>query len=720
MRTLLVANRGEIARRILRSARSMGLRTVALHSADDADAPHVAEADLALGIDEPGAAAYLDVEALPRWAAAVGADAVHPGYGFLAERADAARAVVAAGLTWVGPHPEAIATLGAKRAAKAAAARAGLPLLPGGELLGDDPDAWLGAIEAAELGWPVLLKASAGGGGRGMRLVDAPEALAAAVLAARREALASFGDATVFAERLVERARHIEIQVAGDADGRAIHLGERECSIQRRHQKVVEEAPSPAIGPARRQEMGDAAVALAQAIGYDSLGTVELVVDADADDWWFLEMNTRLQVEHPVTEAVTGLDLVRLQLDLADGGELPLTQDQVRLDGHALEVRLVAEDPSRGWLPSTGTIHRWRPDPDDGVRWDAAVADGTVIGTGFDSLLAKGIVHAPDRTEAARRLARSLRRLSCQGVATNRDLLVRTLEEPDFLDGDLHTGFLDAHPRLSRSRWDRLGDELPDRWPASLLGVGGPDDESLCLTHPVLAVAWLAATERRSAPWPTVPVGWRIAPADPPRTGRLSRPDEAPSPWDAPGPSWSPVEVDLTVDGEPATVRVAVATDPGAHAVLGCSMAVGVEHRLGEVTASGWQVVSVDDDHIAVRIPTPDGTITVRADVHRAGDHLWVGSPSGETEVVLTPRLAGADASSGSGDPAAPVPGTVLEVAVGPGDRVEPGQVLVVLEAMKVEHRIAAPDAGVVTEVLVAAGDSVDARQPLVRLEVDG
>ena len=669
----------------------MGLRTVALVTADELAEPFAVGADRAVLLDGQGAAAYLDPAAVVAAALAADADAVHPGYGFLSERAEAARAVVDAGLTWVGPHPEAIAAMGDKLAAKAAASAAGVPLLAGCELTGDEPAAWMAAVAAADLGWPLLVKAAAGGGGRGMRLVDGPDRLTEAVTAARREAEAAFGDGTVFAERWVGRARHIEVQVLGDRHGNVVHLGERECSIQRRHQKVIEEAPSPLVDGDLRAAMGHAAVELARAIGYDSLGTVEYVVDARSGEWSFLEMNARLQVEHPVTEAVTGLDLVRLQLEVAAGAPLPLGQDDVGLDGHAIEARVVAEDPARGWQPSTGTVVRWRP-TDDGTRWDAAVADGSVVSPHFDSLVAKAITHAPTRDEAARRLAGSLRALRCHGVATSAGLLAALVDDEPFLSGDLHTGLLDEAlppaPRRSADAHLHLA--------AVLVGIvhdaGAADDR-----------------------WARVPRGWRTA-------GRAS----IAVGLDADGTEVHAVLRPGTMTGRPtpgtASDETAVVA-PGATAVDRTpSPSVVVEARWGDegIVAAELEVLAVDGDAgdlDVVVAATDGGPRTVhRLHVHQVGTRVWVNDELGQTAWRLLPRFPDATAAAAGGGPTAPVPGKVVGVEVAAGDAVTAGQVLVVLEAMKVEHRIVAAADGVIDAVLVDVGDSVDAHQLLVRL----
>lgn len=438
---LLVANRGEIARRIFATCRALGIETVAVHSDADADAPFVAEADQAVRL--PGntsAETYLRIDLILDAARRCGADAVHPGYGFLAENADFATAVADAGLTWVGPPAKAIAAMGDKLAAKTLLAEAGVPMLP----------SWTETDQVTA--FPVLVKASAGGGGRGMRIVRDPAGLAEAVAGARREAASAFGDGTVFIERYVEQGRHVEVQIVGDRHGTVLALGERDCSIQRRHQKIVEEAPA-LLDAEVRARLHRAAVAAGQAVDYVGAGTVEFLLTEEGE-FFFLEMNTRLQVEHPVTEAVTGLDLVRLQLLVAEGEPLPLSATPPT-QGHAIEVRLCAEDPTQGYRPATGTLHRFAVPgvaaeftPHQGLRLDSGVVDGSVVSVHYDSMLAKLIAWAPTRTEAARALAGALARAELHGVTTNRDLLVRVLRSPEFGATQVDTGFLDRHPEV--------------------------------------------------------------------------------------------------------------------------------------------------------------------------------------------------------------------------------------------------------------------------------
>jgi propionyl-CoA carboxylase alpha chain len=605
---------------------------VAVYTDQDARASrHVRDADVALRIG-----AYLAVDELVDAAIRAGADAVHPGYGFVSERGAAARAFADAGITWVGPPAAVIDALGDKVRAKEMMAAAGLPLLPGGSI-----------DTASDIGFPLLVKAAAGGGGRGMRVVTALEELPAALDAAAREAAAAFGDGTLFLERWLPAPRHVEVQVIADGQGHVVHLGERECSIQRRHQKVVEETPSPGIGPALRDAMTAAAVAGARAVGYVNAGTWEFLVDGD--EFFFLEVNTRLQVEHPVTEAVTGLDLVRLQLEIAGGSPLPMSQEQVQTRGHAIEVRVVAEDPALGWLPSTGRLHRFEASSDGHVRHDLGFGSGSVIPPDYDSLLGKVVAHAATRDEAAARLAIAVDRLQIHGVATNRALLADLLREPDFRAGRTTTDYLDSHPDLGRS---------PMR-----------------VEHAVAATLWQQAMRRgRARVLPTLPSGWRNLHSQGQRVG-----------WRA---GDATVDVSYVVDGD----RFEATVD--GHDVAG-------------------RVFAVDGDGIDIEI---DGVRTVFA-CSSADRSVWVGSPDAQTTLVEVQRFVepGAAVAAGRG-PTAPVPGTIIAVEVAPGDAVTAGQTLVVLEAMKLEHRIRAEADGVVESVPVVVGERVDAHQVLVVL----
>jgi propionyl-CoA carboxylase alpha chain len=637
--SLLVANRGEIARRIFRTARGMGLRCIAVFVDADGTAPFVRDADEAIRLR----GGYLDIDALIEAARRTNAEAIHPGYGFLAENAAFAAAVDKAGMVWVGPSPAVIDVMGDKLAAKRLAVDAGVPTLPSSEALSGDG---LGP-------YPLLVKAAAGGGGKGMRVVASPAGLPESVAAARREAAGAFGDDRVFLERYVPASRHVEIQILGDTYGTIVHLGERECSIQRRHQKIIEESPSPAVDTGMRNAMGEAALRLARAIGYTSAGTVEFLVDDRTHEFFFLEVNTRLQVEHPVTEAVTGIDLVREQLRIAAGEQLGYGQESVTFTGHAVEARLYAEDAARDFLPATGVLSAFAPAPEPAVRWDTGVENGSVVGVQFDPMLAKVIAHAPTRADAAGRLARALERLHLAGVTTNRDFLAATLRTPEFLAGDTTTDFID---RVS---------------PAAELVL---DDDDV--RHVAIAAAlWLQGQNRAEATvLADAPSGWR--------TGRLP-----------------PQRVSLSVGERMLTVEYAARRDGS----FGVGDATAVVHR--------WATDGID-----VEI---DGRRASHA-VTRADDRLYVQVPRGTVQLGIAPRFVPPGGGAGQGGFVARMPGIVLEVRVAVGDRVVPGQVLIVLEAMKMEHRMTAQVAGVVTEVSVASGQQVENGAVLLVIEEDG
>jgi acetyl-CoA carboxylase biotin carboxylase subunit len=492
MRRVLIANRGEIAVRIARACRTLGLESVAVYSEADREAPHVFAADRAVPVGPPPAReSYLDVHALLAAARATDADAVHPGYGFLAENAGFARAVEEAHLTWVGPPPEAIAVMGDKLAARAAAAAAGVPLVPGSEVAAGDVRA--ATERAAALGWPVLVKAAAGGGGKGMRTVGGAGELADALAAAGREAASAFGDGRVYLEKLVSRPRHVEVQVLGDTHGTLVHLGERECSIQRRHQKIVEETPCPVVDPPLRARMTDAALAVARAVGYTSAGTVEFLLDAEGR-FYFLEMNTRLQVEHPVTEWVTGVDMVAAQLRIAAGERLGFGQDDVRPRGHAVEVRLYAEDPAASFFPSAGPIFAWREPSGAGVRVDAGIVAGNVVPVEYDPMLAKLSAWGETRAAAIARLRTALGETVVLGPTTNLAFLQDVLDHPAYLRGDTHTAFLPEH--------------FPD-WAPTEDGTGAAAlAAAIALGRPAAAAGDGSRTETPT-PWQTLG-GWRL------------------------------------------------------------------------------------------------------------------------------------------------------------------------------------------------------------------
>ena len=645
-RKVLIANRGEIAVRLIRACRELGMRSVAVFSEADTNAMHRRLADEAhlLG-PAPAPESYLNVERLVSVIERSGAEAVHPGYGFLSESAAFARAVEEAGAVWVGPSPDAMDLVGDKVRAKELARRADVPTVPGFDEGGADGGRL--AQEADRLGYPVLVKASAGGGGRGMRAVASPGDFAEAVRGARREAEAAFGEGSVFLEKLVKDPRHVEVQVVGDAHGNVVHLGERECSIQRRHQKVVEEAPSPALSPGLREEICAAAVRLTQHAGYRNAGTVEFLLDGEA--FYFLEMNARLQVEHPVTELVTGLDLVHLQLAVAAGEALPIRQSDVAARGSAIEVRLYAED-EKG-LPSGGELLAFAPPEGPGVRNDVGFEAGDTVPLDYDPMLAKLIVAAPDRPAAVRRLHSALADYGVAGVTTNLPLLRRIAGHPAFLEGHTTTGFLELHG-LSETP----APEPPPR-KALLLAAAAEISTSRQTANAFAAGPWrpLGATRLRY----TVGGEAREVHVERARGGRLA----------------------MRLDGETSIVRVARAEN-------------------------GHLRATIDGSSISARVHVAGGSVAVLC----GGEEHRLTKPS-------PPSVEGAASGTGAAGLTSPMPGTVVRVLVAEGDRVEEGQLLLILEAMKMEQPFAAPHAGRVRSLPFGEGSLVPGGAVLVELE---
>jgi acetyl-CoA carboxylase biotin carboxylase subunit len=652
---VLIANRGEIARRILRTLRRLGLAGAAVYSDADAGAPHVLDADEAVRIGPaPSLESYLDIDRILAAARAVGADAVHPGYGFLAENADFAARCAQAGLTFIGPPVEAIRQMGSKVGARAIMEAAGVPIVPGmsGAGLGD------AALvkEARRLGLPLLIKASAGGGGKGMRLVREAAALPDALAAARREAQHAFGDDTLLLERYFDAPRHVELQIFGDAHGNVMHLFERECSIQRRFQKIIEEAPSVAVDAALRARMGGAAVKAATAIGYTGAGTVEFLLDRDGQ-FYFLEVNTRLQVEHPVTEAITGLDLVELQVRIAEGERLPFRQQDLRIEGHALEARLYAEDPAADFLPAIGRIALWQPAALPGVRYDSGVEAGSDVTVHYDPLLAKIVAHGATRAEACARLIEALRQLGVAGLRTNRDFLLAVLTHPAFATGEIDTHFIDRH--LADDARTVRRDPAVDRLHAMVAAIDGHERR-----------------RRRGSPLPpSIPSGWR-------------------------NNRWRPQDATFRLGGEAIEVRY-IAGPAGRFTVE----AAGEESQVA-VLASDEQTIALEVDSVRRRF-------TVAA----AGGSVFLHGPLGSAELVEVPRFASRSADETTGGCLAPMPGIVRQVLVAAGDRVEKGAVMVILEAMKMEHPLVAHVAGTVKEVRVEVGQMVDPDAVMVVIE---
>jgi len=649
---ILIANRGEIACRVIRTARRMGIRTVAVYSEADAGARHAALADEAhLIAPAPARESYLRIDRIIAAARASGAEAIHPGYGFLSENAWFAEACAAAGLVFIGPPPAAIRAMGSKSAAKTLMEGAGVPLVPGYHGVDQDPAAL--QAQAGRIGYPVLIKASAGGGGKGMRVVECASGFAEGLALAKGEAAASFGDDQVLIERYLTRPRHIEIQVFADAYGNTVSLFERDCSIQRRHQKVIEEAPAPGMDPARRTRMGEAACAAARAIGYVGAGTVEFITESgdNQDAFYFMEMNTRLQVEHPVTEMITGQDLVEWQLRVADGERLPLLQDALSITGHAIEARVYAEDPSRDFMPAVGTLtHLHQPRPGRHVRVDTGVREGDTISVHYDPMIAKLIVWDVDRPAAVARLGRALADYQVAGVRTNLDLLRGIARHPAFALADLDTGFIARH-----------GDEL-------LRSRG---------LAPALAVAAVVTQVLHDQ-------------------ARQPPPEHDPhSPWNLMG-NWrmnGDAYQDLLLRDGDADIAVRAYTPPGGPMRLewpGHSVEVLATHRRGGITL------------------ICDG-VQRRAAVLRDGTRLTTildGESYGWD--LVDPLQPPSSAQAGGDMVVAPMPGRIIDVRVQPGVAVQRGDVLLVLEAMKVQMRLTAPRDGTIGRVGAAVGDLVD------------
>ena len=651
LRTVLVANRGEIAVRVIRTLKAMGIRSVAVYSDADADARHVGAADLAVAIGPaPARDSYLNIPAVVDAAVRTGAQAVHPGYGFLSENADFATALASAGVTFIGPPVRAIQTMGDKIAAKGTVSAFGVPVVPGIARPGLTDDELIAAAE--EIGYPVLVKPSAGGGGKGMRMVERPADLPAALVSARRESAAAFGDDTLFLERFVLRPRHIEVQVLADTYGNVVHLGERECSLQRRHQKVIEEAPSPLLDAATRARIGAAACDTARSVDYTGAGTVEFIVSADRpDEFFFMEMNTRLQVEHPVTEMVTGWDLVEWQVRIAAGEKLSVGQADIALHGHAIEARVYAEDPANGFLPTGGDVLAMVEPDATGVRVDSGLSAGMVIGSNYDPMLAKVVGHGADRAAALRTLDRALADTAVLGVVTNIEFARFLLADPDVSAGRLDTGLLDR----------RAGDFV----------ATPPSDEQFIAAA---AFHWLRLFPAPGADLWEVPSGWRVG-ARAPVSIRLRAGDRIDH---------------VHITGVPRSAEVCI--EDG-------------ECRSLQSDLTGDQLtVTLDGLRSEYTVAGADSKVWL------AG-----GGTTAVLEEVREAPVRPDDEPTGDAELSSPMPGAVVAVSIEDGAEVEAGAVVVTVEAMKMEHALTAPVDGVV-ELLVAVGDQVKVGQPLARI----
>ncbi len=659
--SVLVANRGEIALRIMRTAKRMGLRTIAIYSDADADAPHVRFADEAHLIGPaPANESYLVIDRIIETAQAARAEAIHPGYGFLSENADFAEACAEADLIFVGPPASAIQQMGNKSAAKALMEAAGVPVVPGYH--GDAQDDETLETAAKDVGYPVLIKAAAGGGGKGMRRVDDPDRFSKELKAARREAMSSFADDTMLVERFVSKPRHIEVQVFADGHGNAVHLFERECSIQRRHQKVIEEAPAPGMTDGLRQKMGDAAIAAARAIDYRGAGTVEFIVDGtkglgDAD-FFFMEMNTRLQVEHPVTEMITGTDLVEWQFRVAAGEPLPLAQDEISINGHAIEARLYAENPAKKFFPQTGTLTRLRfPEESPHLRIDSGVREGQEISIFYDPMIAKVASWDETRDGAASRLESALRETRLAGVTTNLAFLAAIADHDAFRSGDLDTAFIETYA-------------------ADLIPEAAPADTDL------LAIAALYDLQERSK--------------------QASSPADPHSPWNGKS-AWRmnlpPLETITFVDGN--TDRAVIVRHQSTGLVL--EIDGGQIEAACSEEANGDLAVSLDGKRSTVHVVAEGDTLTIlrHGHVHQLSR--------------LDPSAAATGSSQAAGDIRAPLPGKITQVLASAGDTVKTGAPLIVLEAMKMEHTLTAPGDGTIDSISVIEGDQVGDGTILIR-----
>ncbi len=634
----------------MRTCRKMGIATVAVYSDADAEMPFVDEADEAIRIGPaPSSESYLRIDRILEAAAITKSDAIHPGYGFLSENADFAEACGQAAVIFIGPTPDAIRAMGSKREAKALVEKAGVPVIPGYDGANQDPKVL--AEEAIKIGFPVLLKASAGGGGKGMKRVLEASELPDAIASATREGQSSFGDGTLLVEKYIEDPRHVEIQILGDNHGSLIHLNERECSIQRRHQKIIEETPSTALDPALRNRMGEAAVRCGKAIGYTNAGTVEFILAPD-HSFYFLEVNTRLQVEHPVTECVTGLDLVEEQILVAQGEALRSTQEAVRFEGAAIEVRLYAEDPAAGFLPQSGRVVDWDLPEAEGLRVDSGVETGSEVGIHYDPMLAKIITSAESRPLALQRMRRALRSLSVQGVTTNRDFLLRVLDHPAFIAGDIDTHFIDRHLH------DQLGD-----------GVSKLDEHRAAIAA---ALAEQQMRDGRQVLLPEIPSGWRN---------------------NYHSPQW----VEYVVSDRDLRVSYRHLGENRFNVEIGEQ-----EHSVRVVS---WK---------APELIVEEGPHRWRARVSFDGDWSYVHSSQFSLGLRRKPRFPDKSKEIPAGGCIAPMPGKVVELRVAEGDPVKAGQVLLIMEAMKMEHTVTAPQDGTVAQVSVVAGDQVDADALLI------
>jgi 3-methylcrotonyl-CoA carboxylase alpha subunit len=703
-RKILIANRGEIAVRVIRTCRAMGISSVAVYSDADAHAPHVRLADEAVYLGQaPSQNSYLNGGKLVEAAQRSGCDAIHPGYGFLSENADFAAACATAGIVFIGPSPAVIRQMGSKSAARQLAAEADVPTVPGYDGL-DQRDETLRA-EIERIGFPVLIKASAGGGGKGMRVVRAASEIDGALASARREAEKSFGDGTLLLEKFIEQARHVEIQLFGDSHGNLVHLFERDCSLQRSHQKIIEESPSPVVTPELRERMGTAAVRLGRVLAYVNAGTVEFIMAPDGQ-FYFIEVNTRLQVEHPVTEMITGLDLVKLQIEIAEGKPLPFTQGDLQARGHAIEARLYAEDPRNEFLPATGTLHAWQlPKDMDGLRIDAGVERGSEIGIYYDPLLAKLIAHGADRDEAMRKLSYGLRQLVAQGVTTNREFLLRLLAHPDFQQGQATTSFIAENLETLLAAesdevelasacavvlWLQQSWQQRDAWSKHL----PPGYRNNPYRNPVLKLAVQSGARELSIAWRARAGGrYEIFVG-----GLLSEQVSQPTAW-------------RESSGSPRVAQPRQVALPVPSSSSGHSEKVARD-RVSEIQVQA-ELLAVEGEHIRVALDGVQRNFLITV----VGEDFYVHSALGAGAFRKLPRYPEHQTAADAGSANSPMPGVVLKVLVEAGQAVTRGEALLILEAMKMEHTLRAAVDGLVEAILVKPGEVVAPGQVLINVK---
>ena len=643
IKKVLIANRGEIAVRIIRTLKNLGLYSVAVYSDADRTSPFVEKADEAVLLPN----GYLDQETIISKAKALNVDAIHPGYGFLSENAEFSKKVKEAGIKWIGPNSETIVLMGDKINSKNFCEKEGVPTLPKSSRVAD----------AKKIGFPILVKASAGGGGKGMRIVHREADLAEALSGAKREAKSSFDDGRVFLEKYIANSRHIEVQILGDKYGNVVHLGERECSIQRRHQKIIEESPSPRLNNELREKITQTAVYLCEKLKYESAGTVEFIFDEDTNEFWFLEVNTRLQVEHPVTEMVTGIDLVKEQISIADGNKLNFIQNDIHSNGHAIEARLYAENPENNFLPEIGTISRLFYPNNNGIRWDTGIESGSEVSPKYDPMLAKVISFGEDRTQAANLLAKELRNTQLAGVITNKDFLVNCLENKSFLKGKTTSDFISREEKKLFTAFDKK--------------------EMDCLMK--LAAVWLQhSTLKDNSNLNFLPRNWT--------NGRLSKP----------------------------TVKFRHSDEEFCYEYENISEAVKISRKLFErISASKITNVICEENSIRCEIDEK----FVSAEVSYYQNELTINGGNGDLSLVVMPKFSDPTEVEIEGSLTAPMPGKILNINVKKGSKVSTGDTLIILEAMKMEHAIKASSDGVVSNLYVSAGDQVESGASLMKID---